>query len=1423
MIFLRIALALGLAACALASHAQIAFRGAATAVAASGTTGTIAYGGVGNTGIDSGNCPQSATPTLPAGTAAGDLLILTIASKDDNPISVSGSWSSLYADVQGASYQVAVYWKFAATGETAPTVSKAGATCNVMLTRITRFTNVDLLTPFDAGPAASFQNSSNVTTGSVTTTVATDMLVIIAATGDDSDTSVPAGFTEPWESNTITGSDVSVGLKYQIQAAAGSKGPFTFSKTRGADPNHGILFALRPRRPSLTINVPAGTAANDVMVATIAVANSTVIITPPAGWISQPAVLQAAGNGSRQQIFYRVASGAEPTSYTWVFESAHVGAAGAIVSYSGVDTTSPIDVYSGGNTTPQGADGPLQHRALGVTTSTVDSMVISTHSFSSSASWTPPAGMTERVDINSQGGASANGVSLEVDEVAQPSAGATGDKLATASGNGDTGVAQIIVLRTKFLAPVLELTMDQASWNGTAGEVTDSSGNGLNGQANNGASTAGITPAIAGNPGTCRYGSFDGTNQYVEVANNALLNVTDELTVMVWVKANSLPTAGNLKSIVSKDNNYEFHLNSAGRVYWWWGGAPQELTSAAAVPTGAWTHIAIVYSRSGGYQRIYINGVQDANTNNQTGALTTVAVPLQIAADQNLAGRYFDGAIDEVRVFPQALGPGRIAQYMNTTRPCAALVDHYSISHAGSGVACVDQTITITAHDSSHTAVDAGGATITLTTSNGKGSWVGIATGTGALSDPTAGDGSATYTFAAGETNVKLLFRYANLSATSDTFGFNVTDGTHTEASGSATVLADDPSFTMSQSGFLFRNVTDGTTIIPVQLSGKPSNTGYHAKTIRLQAVKTDTLTGSCTPLFASQSRTVQLGAECNSPSACAGSAVTINGTAIPTSNDNGGSGAASYGNVSLAFNASSEADTVVTYPDAGQISLHARYDLDSAVAGFEMLGGSNAFVVRPFGLSFSGMQHANSASGAWFKAAGDNFTMALTARQWASGQDANNDGVPDSTANISGNGTTPNYAATATVAATSNPAGVAGAVSRGATCASAASIALSGGTATANDWCYSEVGNVLLTATATNYLGSGEDVTGTTGLDGDANGPYVGRFSPKKFVLVGTPSLTPRSDLACAGSSFTYMDETLKLAFRVEARNAEDAVTTNYSTAGGYAKVNSVAAWGFGARSGTANLTARIDTSGTLGGSWVNGVADMTFNTAILRLDPVVDGPYQALHFGIAPNDGEASIGTLDLDVDSAGGNDHKDLGLVADVRFGRMRLDNVLGSEARPLPVPLRVEYWNGSGFATNTNDSCTSVPKSAIALDFTPASNLNACETMVNSGSLTFSAGVAPLALTAPGTNNSGSVVLTVNLTGASGNYCNAVGAASVPTVASPTPLPYLRGRWNDGVDGDAVPATLYDDNPSARAAFGIYGSQPGNFIYFRERFD
>jgi hypothetical protein len=66
-----------------------------------------------------------------------------------------------------------------------------------------------------------------------------------------------------------------------------------------------------------------------------------------------------------------------------------------------------------------------------------------------------------------------------------------------------------------------------------------------------------------------------------------------------------------------------------------------------------------------------------------------------------------------------------------------------------------------------------------------------------------------------------------------------------------------------------------------------------------------------------------------------------------------------------------------------------------------------------------------------------------------------------------------------------------------------------------------------------------------------------------------------------------------------------------------------------------------------------------------------------------------------------------------------------------------------------------------------------------------------GVGNLTLTKPSPAAKGSVDVTVNLSGAG--------------------MSYLQGNWT---------TTAFTGNPTARASFGIYGSQPNQFLYFRE---
>jgi hypothetical protein len=609
-----------------------------------------------------------------------------------------------------------------------------------------------------------------------------------------------------------------------------------------------------------------------------------------------------------------------------------------------------------------------------------------------------------------------------------------------------------------------------------------------------------------------------------------------------------------------------------------------------------------------------------------------------------------------------------------------------------------------------------------------------------------------------------------------------------------------------------------------VQISGKPSNTGWNARTIRLQAINTNTATGSCTNLFASQSQTVLLGAECNNPGACAARQVSVNGANVATSNDNAGAGAAAYTGVLLNFNASSEADTVIAYPDAGQVSLHAQFDLNPLVAGNEMTGSSNPFVVRPLGLAFPGVNHSSTAAGTLIGAAGDPFAMTLQAYQWAAGEDANDDGVPDAGVNIIDNGDVPSFAATAAVGVAANlPGGALGTVSRGAGCANPANVAMTGGAGAAADWCYSEVGNAVFTASVTNYLAPGVAISGGSGLDGDPAGGYVGRFKPKHFVVAGAPTLTNRAALACA-STFTYMNEGLQLGFTLEARNAQNVLTQNYT--GAYAKLNlaGMASLGIGARSGATILTPRVDDALAPGGSFANGIANLTAVTGIRRASPDdPDGPYPGTQFGIAPNDNDPNAASgvqmqsFDLDADGGiPGNDHFAIAPATELRYGRLRLQNAYGAVSQALPIPLEVQYWNGSGFLTNALDDCTALARANIALSFTGA--VAACDTFVQQASIAFTAGQGSLTLSAPG--NSGTVLLAPQLGTAAGSYCPASPGGTAAATASPAV--YLLGRWDDTANPDADGSTSYDDKPAGQAGFGLYGSQPKNFIFFRENY-
>ncbi len=160
------------------------------------------------------------------------------------------------------------------------------------------------------------------------------------------------------------------------------------------------------------------------------------------------------------------------------------------------------------------------------------------------------SGTTWTVTANTGSGYGTLGLNLVDDDSIVDG---SGNKLGgTGAGNGNfTGQVYTI-----SAIPVLaNYRMDEASWNGTANEVVDSSGNGNNAQSFNSASTDGTTPAIAGNPGTCRYGVIDnGTSITQGYIQTPLPDLTSDFTVTAWIRTTN-NTASGQRILIDDQNN----------------------------------------------------------------------------------------------------------------------------------------------------------------------------------------------------------------------------------------------------------------------------------------------------------------------------------------------------------------------------------------------------------------------------------------------------------------------------------------------------------------------------------------------------------------------------------------------------------------------------------------------------------------------------------------------------------------------------------------------------------------------------------------------------------------------------------------------------------------------------------------------------
>ena len=164
--------------------------------------------------------------------------------------------------------------------------------------------------------------------------------------------------------------------------------------------------------------------------------------------------------------------------------------------------------------------------------------------------------------------------------------------------------------------------------------------------------------------------------------------------------------------------------------------------------------------------------------------------------------------------------------------------------------------------------------------------------------------------------------------------------------------------------------------------------------------------------------------------------------------------------------------------------------------------------------------------------------------------------------------------------------------------------------------------------------------------------------------------------------------------------------------------------------------------------------------------------------------------------------------------VRSGRLQISNAFGSGKTSLQVPVTAQYWSGKAWVVNEADSgCASVPSASVvraAYVDSKGATTTAWSTSVSS-IVPLSNGRGAIVLTAPTNGGTGSVDLSVNL-GASGTDQSCLSAHPASTGAQ---QPWLRS-----LNGSC--AATYDRDPSARATFGVFSPETQRVIHTRDLF-
>ncbi|MEP7264506.1 MAG: LamG-like jellyroll fold domain-containing protein [Bacteroidota bacterium] len=202
---------------------------------------------------------------------------------------------------------------------------------------------------------------------------------------------------------------------------------------------------------------------------------------------------------------------------------------------------------------------------------------------------------------------------------------------------------------------------------------------------------------------------LNGNSSSADFATDNNLAITDSITVEAWINASvwsAIPSEGTILckhswTAAGGEQGYVLRAGGTGVLSWNFAGLDinstpvswVETVSGTSLTLNTWYHVAGTYD--GSVARIYINGVLAGSTSFAGSIVASTAFPARIGnlSDDGVGNpRYWNGKLDEIRVWHRALPQSEIAAHMNMhldTATTVGLVGYWRFNE-GTGTASTD-------------------------------------------------------------------------------------------------------------------------------------------------------------------------------------------------------------------------------------------------------------------------------------------------------------------------------------------------------------------------------------------------------------------------------------------------------------------------------------------------------------------------------------------------------------------------------------------------------------------------------------------------------------------------------------------------------------------------------------------------------------